>query len=143
MDHIVCLDAGSMELENMLNGTKSMMLRGNDQSGSIYRNVAEGDSLWFMNGRDTGDIRAKAVVTAVYITEKLSVEESYKLIIRNQDKLQLQDNQFYSLAGKPYLALISLSDIETVEPFRPGTLDLQINDDWFAAGKISIPFSGS
>jgi hypothetical protein len=143
MDHIVCLDAGTMELENMLNGTKSMILRGNDQSGYHYRNVVEGDSLWFMNGRDTGDIKAKAVVSAVYITEKLSVEESYKLIIRNQDKLQLQDNQFYAVAGKPYLALISLTKIEAVEPFRPGNPDPGINDDWFTAGKIIIPFSGS
>jgi hypothetical protein len=143
MDHIVCLDTGSMELENLLTGTKSMILRGNDHSGNLYRNVTEGDCVWFINDRDTGDIKAKAVVSAVYITEKLSVEESYKLIIRNQDKLQLQDNQFYAVAGKPYLALISLINIDLVEPFRPNNPEIGKIDDWFAAGKISIPFSGS
>jgi len=37
------------------------------------------------------------------------------MIIRNQDKLRLPDDLFYKRAGKRYLVLIGLRDVEEVQ----------------------------
>jgi len=66
------------------------------------------------------------------------VEESFETIIRNQDKLQLPDNQFDRLAGKKYLVLIGISDIEEIEPFRINRTGFTYHDDWFPIGNIDI-----
>jgi hypothetical protein len=108
MDHVVCFDAGAGELENLVNGNKSMIIRGSDIIDLPYGSVNEGDILYFIS----------SVVSYVYNSEKLSVEESFETIIRNQDKLQLPDKQFEKLAGKKYLVLVGINDIEEIEPFR-------------------------
>ena len=118
MDHVVCLDAGAKELENLINGNKSMIIRGSDERDFPYGSVNEGDILYFMSSIGDGEVKARGIVSYVYNSERLSVEESFETIIRNQDKLQLPDKQFERMAGKKYLVLIGIEDIEEIEPFR-------------------------
>ena len=49
MDHVVYLDAGAKELENLVNGNKAMILRGADERKLPHGNVNEGDMLYFIN----------------------------------------------------------------------------------------------
>ncbi len=49
MDHVVCLDEGANELENLVKGNKSMILRGSDVKDLPYGNVYEGDTLYFIS----------------------------------------------------------------------------------------------
>ena len=130
MDHIVCLDAGAKELENLINGQKSMILRGDDLINVPHGEVKEGDILYFINSSLGQEVTARAVVTSVYNSGKLSVEESFETIIRNQDKLQLPDRQFESLAGKKYLVLIVLDNIEYIEPFCVDKAIIADYDGW-------------
>jgi hypothetical protein len=137
MDHVVCLDAVSQELENLVNGNKSMIIRGADVNDLLYRSVNEGDKLYFITSADEGEVKAKATVSYVYTSGRLSVEESFETVIRNQDKLQLPDNQFYRLAGKKYLVLIGISDIEETEPFRIDRTGFIYPDDWLPVENIN------
>ena len=70
----------------------------------------------------------------------MSVEESFETIIRNQDKLQLPDNQFERWAGKRYLVLIGLNDIEEVKPFIIDPDKFGIKEDWLPVGNIEMVF---
>ena len=117
MDHVVCLDAGAKELENLINGNKSMILRGADERDLPYGSVKEGDILYFISCIGDGEVKARGIVSSVYNSERLSVEESFETIIRNQDKLQLPDKQFERWAGKKYLVLIGIEDIEDDRTF--------------------------
>ena len=94
MDHIVFLDAKSNEIENLVKGNKSMIIRGASGRKVPYGMVKEGDILYFINNNGEERIRARGEVISVYDSEKLSVEESFETIIRNQDKLQLPDRIF-------------------------------------------------
>jgi hypothetical protein len=96
MDHVVCLDAGAKELENLINGNKSMIIRGSDERDLPYRSVKEGDNLYFMSCIGDGEVKARGIVSYAFNSERLSVEASFETIIRNQDKLQLPDQQFES-----------------------------------------------
>ena len=87
-------------------------------------------------------MKAKAVVTSAYNSCKLSTEESFELIIRNQDKLVLPDQLFYRWAGKKYIILAEIKNIIPVIPFRLKKGLFSGSDDWNISGKIerSIDF---
>lgn len=117
MNYIVILDSGAKEIENLIRGTKSMIIYGANAECIPYGIVAKGDILYFVNNDNRAEVKAKGVVSSIYNSYRLSVEESYEMVIRNQDKLCLPDDQFYRWAGKRYLVLIELRDVEEVQPF--------------------------
>ena len=136
MDHVVYLDARAKELENLIKGNKSMIIRG-DYGGKLpYGRVKEGDILYFINNNGDEEVKARGVVTYVFNSEKLSLEESFVTIIRNQDKLQLPDRQFAKWAGKQYLVLVGIDDIEAVKPFTIDKSKFENIGDWIPVGKI-------
>jgi len=136
MDHIVYLDSRAKELENLVNGNKSMIIRGAAGRKLPHGKVNEGDVLYFLNNNGEAEIKAKGVVSSVLNTNQLSVEESFETIIKHQDKLQLPDKQFEKIAGKRYLVLIGLSDIKEIEPFRFDKSEFTNTDDWIPVGRI-------
>ncbi len=136
MDHVVYLDAKAKELENLVKGNKSMIIRGAAGRKIPYGRVSEGDILYFINNNGEGEVKARGVVTSVMNSDKLSVEESFETIIRHQDKLQLPDEQFEKWAGKRYLVLIGLNDVHRVEPFPIDKSSFTNMDDWLPVGKI-------
>jgi hypothetical protein len=136
MDHVVYLDARSKELDNLIQGNKSMIIRGAAGRKIPHGRVSEGDVLYFINNNGEGRVKAKGVVTSVLNSDKLSVEESFETIIRHQDKLQLPDGLFERWAGKRYLVLIGIDDIQEIEPFRIDKSAFANTDDWIPVGKI-------
>lgn len=143
MDHIVYLDSKSREMENLLLGNKSMIIRGAAGRTLPHGRVSEGDTLYFVNNNCEGEIRARGVVATVFCSETLTEEESFKTIIMHQDKLQLPDNQFEKIAGKRYLVLIGLDKVEKIEPFRFDRRSFTNMDDWIPIGNIDeYIFSG-
>jgi hypothetical protein len=136
MDHIVWLDAESNELENLIKGNKSMIIRGAEDRKFLQENIKEGDKLYFINKTGEREVEARGLVSSVFYSEGLSVEESFETIIRHQDKLQLPDIQFEKYAGKKHLLLIGLNHIEAITPFKIEISKSHLNDDWLTVGKI-------
>ena len=136
MDHIVYLDAKSNEIDNLVKGNKSMIIRGASGIKVPYGMVKEGDILYFINNNGEEKIKARGEVISVYDSEKLSVEESFEIIIRNQDKLQLPDKIFEKIAGKQYLVLVGLDNVQEINPFRIDKGNKSKVDDWLPVGKI-------
>jgi hypothetical protein len=136
MDHIVYLDTKAREMENLLMGIKSMIIRGAAGRKLPHGRVNKGDILYFVNNNSDGNVKARGVVFSVMNSEKLTFEESFETIIKNQDKLQLPDKQFEKMAGKRYLVLIGLNKIEEVKPFRIDKKKLTGMDNWIPVGNI-------
>jgi hypothetical protein len=118
MDHIVFLDSEANELENLIMGNKSMIIRGSSEQMILHGRVTSGDILYFIADREDNMVKAKGVVSFVLSSEELSCEESFEIIIKHQDKLQLPDKQFERIAGSKFLILIGLTGMEEVEPFH-------------------------
>lgn len=138
MDHIVFPDSGARELENLINGSKSMILRGFDEKCVPYGMVSEGDMIYFADPEAGGLIKAKGRVTFVFNSGKLTCEESFETIIRHQDRLQLPDKLFYSIAGKRYLVIIGLDPVTEIHPV-PVRDALSYNEgDWIVAGDAAV-----
>jgi len=136
MDHIVYLNSKAEELKNLIEGNKSMIIRGAEGRKLPYGSVSKGDALYFINNNGEGKIKAKGTVTSVLNSDKLTVEESFETIIRHQDRLQLPDELFDHIAGKSYLVLIGLSDIQEIRPVSFDKSDFMNIDDWIAVGDI-------
>ena len=136
MDHVVFVDAKAGEMEKLINKEKKMIIRGAAGRKMPYGRVNPGDMLYLINNNAEGVIKAKAVVTDIFNSEKMTSEESIALVDKNQDKLCLTDQQFKRWAGKRYLVLIEVGQVTKVTPFQIDKSDFGNMDDWLPVGDI-------
>lgn len=138
MDHIVYVDASEGDLEKLLSGIKRMVIRGAAGRKLPHGRVAPGDQLYFIRNNGEGVIRASAPVIATIHSEKLSEDESRRMVEKHQEKLQLTPAQFKRWAGKRYLVLIEVGTVNTLEPFVIDRSQFGNMDDWLPVGDIDL-----
>jgi hypothetical protein len=136
MDHVVYVDAKEKDLEKLIAGTKQMIIRGAMGRKLPYGLVNTGDHLFLIQNNGGGIVRAKAEVTWVLNSEKLTEEESRQLIEAHQDQLQLTPAQMKRWVGKRYLVLIQVRDVCPVAPFSIDRSDYGNMDDWLPVEAI-------
>jgi hypothetical protein len=136
MDHVVYLDAQAKELDLMLSGQKTMLIRGATGRKVPHGRVHNGDVLYRLNNNAEGKVRAKALVLTAFHSAKMNEKESISLVQQNQSKLNLTDVQFAHWAGKRYIVLIEVYKVETVAPFAIDKSQYGNMDDWLPVGMI-------
>ncbi len=136
MDHVVYVDAKADELSKLLSGEKTMLIRGAAGRKMPYGRVNENDELFLIENDGSGVVKAKAKTKSVLNSEKMSKEQSTALVEQCQEKLQLTKSQFKRWAGKRYLVLIELENVETIEPFSIDKSEFGNMDDWLPVGEI-------
>lgn len=134
MEHIVYCEKKANELEKLMDGSKTMIIRGAAGRKLPHGRVSEGDTVYLIENDSSGLIRAKAVVSEAIHSEKLTPEESVKLIEAHMTRLQLTDSQFERWSGKRYLCLIGLKDVTGVDPFSYERAKSM--DDWITIETI-------
>jgi len=136
MDHVVYLDAKEKELDKLLAGEKSMIIRGAAGRKLPYGRVEPSDVLWFIENKGDGQIKGKAIVKSVYNSEKMTGQESEKAILDRQDQLRLTPNQFKRWSGKRYLVFIEIEKAQRLAPFAIDRSEYGNMDDWLPVGDI-------
>jgi len=136
MDHVVYVDAKAGEMEKLFNDEKKIIIRGAVGRKMPYGRVNQGDMLYLINNNAEGVIKAKAIVTDVFTSDKMTREESIALVEKNQDKLYLTNKQFKRWAGKQYLVLVEVGQVTKVPPFQIDKSDYGNMDDWLPVGEI-------
>ena len=136
MDHVVYVDTNARELEKLLNGEKTMIIRGATGRKLPYGRVQPNDRLFFIQNKDNGMVRAHAVVSEVFNSEKLTEEQSAELLQTNQSTLQLTSEQVKRWAGKRYLVLIKVGEVRSIQPFAIDRSAYGNMDDWLPVGMI-------
>jgi hypothetical protein len=136
MDHVVYVDFKERELEKILNGQKWMIIRGAAGRKMPYGRVHQGDALYLINNDGSGLIQAKAEVSRVIQSEKMTKEESSEFVMGFQEQLQLTKNQFNRWAGKRYIVLVEIEQTKEVTPFKIDRSNFGNMDDWLMVGKI-------
>lgn len=141
MEHLVYCDAKAKVLEKILQGTKTMIVRGAAGRKLPHGRVFEGENLYFVENDGKGLIKAKAIVKSVFNSEKMTEEQSQALIAEKQDKLALTDVQIKRWAGKKYLCLVEVKDAAVIDNLK---LARQSNmDDWITVENITSILEGS
>jgi len=136
MDHVVYVDAKARELEKLLAGEKTMIVRGATGRKLPYGRVQANDRLFFIQNKGDGMVRASARVSEVFNSEKLTEEQSAELLQGNQSKLQLTPEQIKRWSGKRYLVLIEVANIQPLEPFVIDRSEYGNMDDWLPVDTI-------
>jgi hypothetical protein len=136
MDHVVYLDAKAKELDILLSGKKTMIVRGATGRKLPYGRVSSGDVLYFINNNAEGVVKAKAKAKRVINSDRMSKEESVALVEGYQDKLQLTVKQFKRWAGKRYIVLIEVEEVEQLAPFPIDKSEYGNMDDWLPVEDI-------
>lgn len=144
MVHLVYCDNKTKELNKILNGEKTMIIRGAAGRKIPHSRVFVDETLYFME-KGTKKITAKALVSNILNYSKLEPNEINEVLDTHQNQLCLTDQQ-RERWFKKCLCLIEFKDVETIESLE---FDHQGNmDDWLIIGKIedvvvgtSIPYS--
>ncbi|KLE15598.1 hypothetical protein [Clostridium sp. C8] len=148
MVHLVYCDnagkKGEKVLDKILEGTKTMVVRGAAGRKIPHSRVFEGEKLYFME-KGSSKITVSATVSKVENHIKLSEDEIKNILEENQPKLNLSEKQKVRW-NKKCLCLVEFSDVEKIEPLE---FDHQSNmDDWLIIEKIedvvvgtSIPYN--
>jgi hypothetical protein len=136
MDHVVYVDAKAFELEKLLTGEKTMIVRGAAGRKLPYGRVTPGDCLFFIENNGDGIVRASATANTVFNSDKLSEEQSAELLRTNQSKLRLTPGQTKRWSGKRYLVLIEVARVRAVDPFAIDRSAYGNMDDWLLVENI-------
>jgi hypothetical protein len=88
MVHVVYCDNKENELEKILNGRKTMVVRGAAGRKIPHSRVFRDELLYLMK-KGSAQITAKARIVDVLNYVKLSEEEIDEVLTKNQEKLQL------------------------------------------------------
>lgn len=136
MDHVVYLDAQAKELENLLSGSKNMIIRGATGRKLPHGRVDKGDTLYFINNNAEGIVRAKAEVKSTFHSGKMKEDESRALVMKNQPQLRLTEKQLKRWAGKRYIVLIEVADVKEIPHFAIDKSNYGNMDDWLPVEKI-------
>lgn len=145
MVHLVYCDDKAKVLDKILDGSKTMVVRGAAGRKIPHSRVNEGETLYFMQ-KGSKKISARTTVTHVENYLKLTDEEITATLERNQPKLNLTDKQ-KERWHKKCLVLVEFAGVEKIEPALD--FDHQGNmDDWLIIGRIedvvvgtSIPYN--
>ncbi len=144
MVHLVYCDDKEKVLEKILEGKKTMIIRGAAGRKIPHSRVFEGETLYFMK-KGSKKISAKATVENVQNYVKLNDEEIIKAINDNQDRLNLSEKQKLRWYKKA-LCLVGFKELQEIS-----VLDFEHQgnmDDWMIIEKIedvvvgtSIPYN--
>lgn len=148
MVHIVYCDnagrRGTRELDNIVTGSKTMVLRGAAGRKIPHSRVFEGEMLYFME-KGSGIINACATVSHVENYVKLSDDEISELLNSHQEQLQFNEKQ-QSRWHKKCLCMVEFHNVHQIAPL---TFEHQGNmDDWLIVEKVedvvvgfSVPYN--
>jgi hypothetical protein len=136
MDHIVYLDSDAKELERLIAGHKTIIIRAAKEKRTPYGEVSEGDRLYFITTGRPGAVQARAKVKSVLNCSDLTETESNDLINKYLMEMMLVEKQLNDCAGKPYLVLVRVENVERISPFMVDDDVLENQEDWFVVDDI-------
>jgi len=149
MVHIVYTDnagkKGERELDKILSGQKTMVIRSTAGRKIPHSRVFAGESLYFME-KSSLKITASATVTEVQNYVKLAEDEICKVFAENAAALALTEKQ-RERWHKKCICLVSFTDVKELQPAL--AFEKQSNmDDWLIVDKVedvligtSIPYN--
>ena len=112
MNYLVYLDTRAGELEKILSGVKTMLLKEYDPTQSTAQTINPGDSLYFLRSSDDCALRVKAtVVRVLLITSKEDLIHSFKAM---QPRLQLTEEQYNDWSVKQRALLVEFDSAQKI-----------------------------
>jgi hypothetical protein len=118
MNHLVFLDAKAGELEKILSGVKSMILKEFDPLQPIDHPVRPVDNLFFLRNNNECELRVKATVVNVLVLAKNMEEDLSHTLKEMQPRLQLTEDQYNYWSAKQQVLLVEFDCAQKISVIR-------------------------
>ncbi len=136
MEHLVVVSSEAKELDRLLAGHKTIIIRSADDIPEVFGKVSEGDTLYFMTSGKRGMVRARATVKNVLCREGMNREESLELTNRFLMEMMLTEEQLGECEGKSCVMLVRIENTENVPAFSVTDEYITSKEDWFVLENI-------
>ena len=135
-EHLVYLNKEAKELEKLIHGDKTMIIRGPAGRKSPLGGRAKiNDLVYFVETGGDLTITHRGIIANVIESEKMTKEESIDFVKRYEKELNLSKKQVDRWAGKKYLAVYEIAELEEITPFQ---YNREKNmDDWVITDDIN------
>jgi hypothetical protein len=138
MNHLVFLDTGAGELEKILSGVKSMVVKEFDLAQSTAHTVRPGDSLYFLRNKDECTLRVKARVVRVIHCMNSQDEDLSHTLKEMQPRLQLTEDQYNYWSTKKRVLLVEFDSADKIASIHVTSNNIKDRSDWIAFEDFSL-----
>ena len=138
MNHLVFLDAQARELEKILSGIKSMVVKEFNPAQPIAHPLSPGDNLYFLRNQDECALRVKAtVVRVLFITNCLNDDPPH-ILKEMQPRLQFTENQFNHWSAKQQFLLVEFEAAHKIGVIQVALDKITDRSGWIAFEDFSL-----
>jgi hypothetical protein len=138
MNHLIFLDTHAGELEKILSGIKTMVVKEFRPAQSTAYSVGPGDSLYFVRNTDDCVVRVKAtVVRVLFFTNRLDEDLSHTLK-EMQSRLQFNEDQYNHWAAKQQVLLVEFGSAHKIGVIHVAPEKTADRSDWIAFEEFSL-----
>jgi hypothetical protein len=130
MNHLVCLDTCGGNLEKILSGVKTMLVKEFDPAGTAMPPVNPGDSLYFLRDKDGCAVRVKATAIRVLFFTNNSEEDLSHTLKEMQPRLQLTEDQYNYWSAKQQVLLVEFNDAHKIDVMHVAPEKITDRSDW-------------
>jgi hypothetical protein len=138
MNHLVFLDPHASELEKILSGVKSMLIKefASGQPGSYA--IDPGDNLYFLRNKDECVVRVKATVVRVLSATGGSGEDLSHILKEMQPKLQLTEDQYNYWSARKQVLLVEFASAQKIGAIHVEPRQIMDKNGWTAFAEFSL-----
>jgi hypothetical protein len=138
VNHLVYLDTRAGELEKILSGVKSMLVKEFDPTQTSAYPIYPGDSLYFLRDQDDCALRVRAtVVRVLFFTNNVDEDLSHTLKAM-QPKLQLTEDQYNRWSAKRQVLLVEFESAQKIGVIQVAAEKITDRSDWIPFEDFSL-----
>ena len=137
MNYLIFLDPGAGELEKILSGIKSMVVKEFDPTQTVAQQVRPGDSLYFLRDKDGFELRVKANVTRVLFIANHAGEDLSQRLKEFQPRLKLTEDQYNHWSSTGQVLLVEFEQARKIEMIQVASNKVTDRSGWLVFEEIS------
>jgi len=138
MNHLVFLNAQAGELEKILSGVKTMLVKEFDPMQTTAHPINPGDSLYFLRNMDDCALRVKATVVRVLLFTNAFDEDLSHTLKAMQPRLQLTEDQYNHWSAKRQVLLVEFASAQKIAVIHVTPDKITDRSGWIAFEDFSL-----
>ncbi len=142
MNYLIVLDPSAGELEKILSGVKSMIIKELEREEPSNQVIKPGDTLYFLRDQDEGDVRIKATVKSIRLVSSACQDGLSHHLKEMQPRLQLTEEQYNYWSVKKQVLLVEVEAAQKIGVIHLALDELKARSNWIAFEAFSILTSG-
>jgi len=138
MNYLVFLNPQAGELEKILSGTKSMVVKEFDPARAAGLPVSPGDNLYFLRNKAECTLRVKATVVRVLSVTNHKDDGISNILKEMQPRLQLTEDQYNDWSTKQQVILVEFGTAQKITLVHIAMEKIPDGSNWIAFEKLNL-----